>query len=66
LNVEPAAGSTPPSAGVTPAPGIKKKCGTSSLLEVVRADAVAAQVRFGIQEAETQSSDYWELRNHGE
>src|SRR5271163_2683802 len=29
FNVEPAMGSTPPSAGVTPAPGARKRCGTS-------------------------------------
>jgi len=32
FNVEPAVGSTPPSAGVTPAPGIKRKVVRSALL----------------------------------
>src|SRR5271155_1155299 len=32
LNVEPPLGSTPPWAGVTPAPGTRKRCGNSSLL----------------------------------
>jgi len=35
-NVKPAVGFTLPSAGVTPAPGTRKRCGTSSLLEGVR------------------------------
>jgi hypothetical protein len=35
LNVKPAVGFTLPSAGVTPAPNEKKRCGTSSLLEAI-------------------------------
>jgi hypothetical protein len=36
--VKPAVGFTLPSAGVTPAPSIKRRCGTSSLLEVGSSD----------------------------
>ena len=38
FNVEPAVGSTPPWAGVTPAPSgkDKRRCGTSSLLELIK------------------------------
>jgi len=38
LNVKPAVGFTLPSAGVAPAPGGKRRCGTSSLLELVKGE----------------------------
>jgi hypothetical protein len=44
--VKPTVGFTLPWAGVTPAPGIKKRCGTSSLLELVWSGSDHWQVAF--------------------
>jgi hypothetical protein len=48
FNVEPAVGSTPPWAGVTPAPSgeDKRRCGTSSLLELMAQKGLSSHPSF--------------------
>jgi hypothetical protein len=46
FKMEPTVGSTPPWAGVTPAPGTRRICGTSSLLGLDEVRTAFRRVRF--------------------